>query len=132
MVQENAGTVQTFSSINVQCDNSFTTSVTVNTNSSLIEGHIGSLASVKFLNSGKTLFIMPFITASADDNEIVGNIQLGQTVKVAVDYGRELASNFVLKIQDCSLVSTSQSLILVENSQVRQDHGLNYLNREIR
>ena len=59
----------------------------------------------------------------ADDTEIVGSIQLGQMIKVAVDYGRKLASNFVLKIADCSLVSTAQSLILVENSQVHQVDG---------
>ena len=34
-----------------------------------------------------------------DDTQIVNNIQLGQTVKVAIDYGRELASNYVLKIE---------------------------------
>ena len=55
-----------------------------------------------------------------DDTQIVNNIQLGQTVKVAIDYGRELASSYVLKIDDCSLVSTKQSLMLIENTQVRQ------------
>ena len=55
-----------------------------------------------------------------DDTEIVDNIQLGQTVKVAIDYGRELASNYVLKIDDCSLVSAKQSLMLIEKTQVRQ------------
>ena len=55
-----------------------------------------------------------------DDTQIVNNIQLGQTVKVAIDYGRELASNYVLRIDDCSLVSAKQSLILIEKTQVYQ------------
>ena len=63
---------------------------------------------------------MPIKLYSVDDTEIVDNIQLGQTVKVAIDYGRELASSYVLKIDDCSLVSTKQSLMLIEKTQVRQ------------
>ena len=57
---------------------------------------------------------------SSADDEIIGGIQLGQLVKVAVDYGRDLASNFMLKIKDCSLISTASRLILVENSQIPQ------------
>ena len=66
--------------------------------------------------------VFAFITASVDDTEIIDKIQLGQSVKVAVDYGRELASSFELKIVNCSLVSAIQSLTLVENSRVHQVH----------
>ena len=62
----------------------------------------------------------PLVRVLVDDTEIVDNIQLGETVKVEIDYGRELASNYVLKIDDCSLVSTKQSLALIEKTQVRQ------------
>ena len=62
----------------------------------------------------------PLVRVLVDDTEIVDNIQLGETVKVAIDYGRELASNYVLKIDDCSLVSTKQSLALIEKTQIRQ------------
>ena len=62
----------------------------------------------------------PPVRVLVDDTEIVDNIQLGETVKVEIDYGRELASNYVLKIDDCSLVSTKQSLALIEKTQVRQ------------
>ena len=57
---------------------------------------------------------------SSADEEIIGGIQLGELVKVAVDYGRDLASNFMLKIKDCSLISTASRLVLVENSQIPQ------------
>ena len=122
MVKEVDGTVQTFQSVVAQCDHLFSAALTIQTNETVITGHIGSLATVKFLSAGNVwhLITMPIKLYSVDDTEIVDNIQLGQTVKVAIDYGRELASSYVLKIDDCSLVSTKQSLMLIEKTQVRQ------------
>ena len=39
---------------------------------------------------------------------------------MAIDYGRQLESKYSLKIDDCSLVAAKQSLIMIENTQVRQ------------
>ena len=53
MVQEVDGALQTFHSIVAQCDHLFSASMTVYRNETYIKGHIGSLATVKFLNKGK-------------------------------------------------------------------------------
>ena len=54
------------------------------------------------------------------------DIQLGNTVKVVIDYGRQLTSYFILKIDDCSLVSAEQSLTMVENTQIHQVDSLKF------
>ena len=52
MVQDVGGNVQTFASIVAQCDHKFSASMTTQTNETLVEGHIGSSATVKFVNQG--------------------------------------------------------------------------------
>ena len=53
MVQDIGDSVQTIASIIAQCDHQFSASMTTLTNTTLIKGHIGSLATVKFVNQGK-------------------------------------------------------------------------------
>ena len=53
MVQEIDCTMQILDSIEIQCDHFFTANRKINSGKSLIEGHIGSLSSVKLLNVGE-------------------------------------------------------------------------------
>ena len=59
MVQEVEGSSQTFHSVVAQCDHLFSASLTVATNETIIIGHIGSSATVKFLSAGNAYYSIP-------------------------------------------------------------------------
>ena len=59
MVKQVEGTVQTFHTVVAQCDHLFSASLTVQTNETTITGHIGSLATVKFISAGNGQFRVP-------------------------------------------------------------------------
>ena len=57
--------------------------------------------------------------------EIVDPLQIGQQVKVAINYGKELSEKYVLEIVDCSVTSPTTSLSLVQNTEIPQAQRLN-------
>ena len=63
--------------------------------------------------------------------EIVDPLQIGQWVKVAINYGRELPEKYVLEIIDCSVTSSTTSLSLVQNTEIPQVKRLNLENAPI-
>ena len=52
--------------------------------------------------------------------EQVGDIQLGHWVKVAINYGKELPTNYAMHVQDCDVVAGPKRLGLIQNEEIPQ------------
>ena len=64
------------------------------------------------------LFSNAYISVS--NVELVDPLQIGQWVKVAINYGKELPEKYVLEIIDCSVKSSTTSLSVVQNTAIPQ------------
>ena len=61
-----------------------------------------------------------------DSVEELGDMQLGQWVKVAINYGKELPTNYAMHVQDCDVVAGSKRLGLIQNEEIPQVQRSNF------
>ena len=61
-----------------------------------------------------------------DSVEELGDMQLGQWVKVAINYGKELPTDYAMHVQDCNVVAGPKRLGLIENEEIPQVQRSNF------